>query len=196
MTNEQKEHADKIVEYFKNENGPALTIQQIEKHISSQNTVGYQKTKPILSILVHHGILLMDKGVFAQSGLEMKQETYVLTPKGWAYETYDKLLADEKIKEELADKQIQSVIDTNTATQDAYDTQRKQNRISIRLVAAATILSLATLIKEFWPPQPIIDRETKQLLQKQATSQDSLQQILRRIDSTFRSVGDSLRKKT
>lgn len=124
----------------------------------------------------HKGITFLERGGYEQ------QETIEQLRKGRA-----------ETKEDLEIQQLKSVIATNVATQNAYDTQRKQNRTSIILVATATILSLATLIKEFFPQPPQIDQQTKQLLQRQVVIQDSLQQNLRRMDSTFRSISDSLK---
>ena len=188
----QAEQKDLILNYLnksKNRN-------KVESISSMVNDLGIEKQR----IEMLCSLISKDENIVYTTGpdgaCKMKHNgTAFLEQGGYAHVERMHTLATVKsqTKEDLEIQQLQSLIATNQATKNAYDIQKKQNRTSIRLVGAATIISLATLIKELLPQQPIIDRETKQLLQKQVQSQEHFQQSIQRIDSTFQIVADSLK---
>jgi hypothetical protein len=113
MTNEQKSFANEIVAYFKTQNGGPLTTKQLDTAILQKNIIGHSALKPVLSILVFKEILFFQPTKHTSAGMVIEQEHYILTDKGWTYESYDKILQDEKHKRDLEDALITSSIASN-----------------------------------------------------------------------------------
>jgi hypothetical protein len=65
-------------------------------------------------------------------------------------------------------------------------TQTNLTKTSTTLVGITVAISLITLVKEIWLSPPVIDIETKQLLQKQSKDLHSLEQNLKGIDSSMK----------
>jgi hypothetical protein len=113
MTDEQKSLANKIVEHFKNSNGDWLTVAQIDKAILNKTYSSQSPLIPILSILAYHDILLYEPTKYTSAGMVIENAHYILTNKGWSYESYDKLLQDLKHKQDLEIALIESSIASN-----------------------------------------------------------------------------------
>lgn len=188
---------DEILTFLKDSKSPNRVVKVAD--IASHLRIKHINAEMYCSQLGKQGYVVYTQSGDDSSLCTIRQDgIHFLESGGFTQEEELRILQGKvfQTRADLEEQQIKSVIATNKSTRKAYYYQRRQNKISIRLVAAATILSLATLIKEFWPQQPIIDKETRQILQRQAISQDSLQQTLRRMDSTFERLADSSGKKT
>jgi hypothetical protein len=123
MTDTLKLIADAIVDYYKKLDGTAKRLEEIQIQDSSKGFTK-EKIRYVVSILVSKGMLISTPYVYI-SALTTLQPTYYLSDKGWLYESYDKLIEEENRKEKLIHDQIQSVIDTNTAVQTNFQSQKK-----------------------------------------------------------------------
>jgi hypothetical protein len=195
MTEKQKQTADAIVNYFKEQDGAHLTLSQIDLKIHGKKVIGYAPTKPIISMLVVKGVLFHDKRQF-QSGQLMNEDIFLLTPKGWNYESFDKLLDEENKKEKLIDRQIKSAIissrsvtetnnsfqKVNTATLTNYRRQALLTAGNLLASIAAITISAYALFKG--------DSQEVRLLRKQLIEKsqiiDSIAQYQKGIDSSLK----------
>jgi hypothetical protein len=104
MTDKQKIAADYVIALYKQKNGVTQnktaflnTIDQSKHNLSD--------IRYAIEILLHKGFLAVTDGVV--------KENIFMTDKGWLYESYDKLLADEKRKNDLEEALITSSIASN-----------------------------------------------------------------------------------
>jgi hypothetical protein len=132
MLGEQKNIADDIILFLKTQEGRPTLIDEIiltvEKKNHSQDDIRY-----VIKMLKHKGFIqCTSAGTFAEC---------FLSDKGWLYDNYDKVLAEEKYQADLAEQQVQSVIKTNKM-------QRWSFWASLITALAAIVVSLITVFKE------------------------------------------------
>jgi hypothetical protein len=104
MTDKQKLAADYVIALYKQKNGVT------QNKTAFLNTVDQSKhnlsdIRYAIEILLHKGFLAVTDGVV--------KENIFMTDKGWLYESYDKLMADEKRKIDLEEALITSSIASN-----------------------------------------------------------------------------------
>jgi hypothetical protein len=139
MTDVQKQIADKIVHYFRNRNGNAVRLQDLEYHLQdTTNGHTLDDIRYMTHILVSKDILHKTER-FPLSAGNFIEETFYLGTKGWTYESYDKLTQEEIKERKLQAALIKSSILANKSVK---DTNRLQKLILIFTAAA----SVATLI--------------------------------------------------
>jgi hypothetical protein len=82
-----------------------------------------------------------------------------------------------------------------TLQANSITSQRRLTRLALWIAGVSAAATVATLVKEIWLSHPILEPETKQQIDKQVITLDSLKQSLQNIDSTLRhAVYDSLKK--
>ena len=141
MLGEQKNVADDVINFLKTKEGKPTLIDEIiltvEKKIHSQPDIRYA-----IIMLRHKGFI------------EYTHDKHYcfLTGKGWLYEDYDKVLAEEEYQRTLVEKERKSVIDTNksventnAAIQKNIPIQNRQTRISIWVGVFSAIFILITV---------------------------------------------------
>ena len=104
MTDKQKQAADYIIELYKQKDGVTHNKTHFLGTVD-QNKHTLADIRYALEILLHKGFLAATDGVV--------KENLFMTDKGWLYESYDKLLADEKRENDLKDALITSSIASN-----------------------------------------------------------------------------------
>ena len=105
MTDAHKKAADVIVEAYKEKQGKAHNIHGFLGNL--QDKAPLSDLRYASHILLHKGILMAIDGV--------NRENLMLSDKGWDYESFDKLLAEEKRKQDLEEALISSSINANKA---------------------------------------------------------------------------------
>jgi hypothetical protein len=104
MTDKQKLAADYVVALYKQKNGVTQNktafLNAVDRSKHNLSDIRYA-----IEILLHKGFLAVTDGVV--------KENIFMTDKGWLYESYDKLLADEKRKNDLEEALITSSIASN-----------------------------------------------------------------------------------
>ena len=129
MTELQKRCADFIINFYKEKQGVSWNKESLLSEIN-QKEFPLHEARYVLHMLLYKRLLAASDGV-------VKQYLF-LTDKGWAYESYDKLLAEEKAKERLEKRQIRSSIRTNASVRSTNNIQK----LALFLTVATSVLTL------------------------------------------------------
>ena len=171
MTERQKIAADYVINFYKEKEGVPLHNSSIFNYVD-QTKHSLADIRYILHFLTLKGFLAASDGV--------NKEVLYLTDKGWLYETYDRVLLDEKRKVDLEEALITSSIASNKSV-------KYVNRL-FWLTAIFSFISAIGTLGSF-------------ILQVFEKSQKTSQEILRSQKDTIEqskpilSVADSLIKK-
>lgn len=138
MTEVQKHLADKIIHFFKNREGAAVPIEEIYKLQDVTKGFTLERIRYVTAMLVNKGLLYATPYVFINT-LTTLHPNYLLTDKGWTYESYDNVLHDEAKQKKLEFLLIKSSIRTNRSV-------RKTNNIQIVVLILTAVLSGFSLL--------------------------------------------------
>lgn len=190
MTDKQKEFANDTVAYLKKHGGNyAAWI-----HVANENPEKQYIEQDALYVFA----ILANKGVLQKhDGVRYNRETVLLTDKGWEYETYDKLIADENAEKQLTQEQITSATEANKSVKRTnrfvINNAKRQNRLttaSIVVAGASALFALGSIIVSLFVAANDKTSSEVQLLrlqlQKLSQIQERMSQSQKEIDSSLK----------
>ena len=147
MTETQMKIADAIIKYFKDKEGDYVSKNAL--YDLQDVSIGFtlNQIRYMTSILMHNRFITRDTGFIHNT------EIFILTNKGWEYESYQKFEQEEKTKEEyqkykeqLETQHIQTSVDTNKSVQDTNRNVRRSNRVIVAASISTALFALGAFV--------------------------------------------------